>query len=392
MKKLHKDLIAIGGIILAMIFLPIFGTVINFKGNVPVNFYEFPPLSPDAKAPFNIIVFIVIAVVCLFIVLLYLFPNWFGFKKINIDDIKENREKVKLPAWFWFGIVIFFVALYFLWSKSSEPKFIINWLLIPLFWGVIFIVDGFVYIRTAGRSLIGKRPQTIIAIAVCSMGGWLLFEYLNFFVRKNWYYPAGDLILNEQFLIYSIIGSSALLTVVFEWYMLLKSFKKFAIRYTQGPKIKITKPIWRVVLMISLAAFFVIPFFPNQLFFLIWVAPMTALLSILSLRGKWTPLKPIEKGNWSLVALICLSYFIQGLLYECWNYFGGYHLANGELQTFNPGYWVYSVPYVDKFHIFEMPALGLFGYLPFGLYCWAAWLAFANLLGINPQIDDEISD
>ena len=389
MRKLHNDLLTIGLVILAMIFLPIFGTLIHFNGHTPLNFYEFPPLSPDTKAPFNLIVFIVIAIICLFIVLLYIFPSWFGFKKVKVEKFVKSDQKEKLPLWFWFGVIIFSIALYFLWSKSQSPKFIINWLLIPLFWGIIFIVDGFVYIRNEGKSLIGKKPQMIIAIATCSMGGWLLFEYLNFFVRKNWFYPAGNLISNEQFLIYSILGSSALLTIVFEWYMLLKTNKKFALRYTNGPKVNISNTAWLLILVFSLAAFFAIPFFPNQLFFLIWIVPMTALLSILSLRGKWTPIKPIENGNWSYIALICLSYLIQGILYEGWNYFGGYHLANGELITYNPGYWVYSIPYVDKFHVFEMPLLGLFGYLPFGLYCWAAWIVFANLLGIDYKIDDE---
>jgi hypothetical protein len=31
--------------------------------------------------------------------------------------------------------------------------------------------------------------------------------------------------------------------------------------------------------------------------------------------------------------------------------------------------WVYSVPFVDRFHVFEMPILGFAGYLPFGLEC-----------------------
>jgi hypothetical protein len=32
---------------------------------------------------------------------------------------------------------------------------------------------------------------------------------------------------------------------------------------------------------------------------------------------------------------------------------------------------VYHVPFVQRFHIFEMPLLGYAGYLPFGLECLA---------------------
>lgn len=71
-----------------------------------------------------------------------------------------------------------------------------------------------------------------------------------------------------------------------------------------------------------------------------------------------------------------------------WNYFSAEHLANGEILTYNPGFWMYSVPYVNDFHLFEMPILGFFGYLPFGLYCWIAWLVYAYMCGINPQFEN----
>jgi hypothetical protein len=31
--------------------------------------------------------------------------------------------------------------------------------------------------------------------------------------------------------------------------------------------------------------------------------------------------------------------------------------------------WIYAVPFVNRFHLFEMPLLGYAGYLPFGLEC-----------------------
>jgi hypothetical protein len=33
--------------------------------------------------------------------------------------------------------------------------------------------------------------------------------------------------------------------------------------------------------------------------------------------------------------------------------------------------WGYSIPFVHRFQIFEMPLLGYAGYLPFGLECGA---------------------
>ena len=58
----------------------------------------------------------------------------------------------------------------------------------------------------------------------------------------------------------------------------------------------------------------------------------------------WKPRLP------PLAALVC------GFFWEMWNF---YSLAR----------WTYSIPYVQRFHLFEMPILGYGGYLPFGLEC-----------------------
>ena len=54
----------------------------------------------------------------------------------------------------------------------------------------------------------------------------------------------------------------------------------------------------------------------------------------------------------------------------------------------NPAFWVYSIPYVNVHHLFEMPLLGYLGYLPFGVYCYATWLAYAYLTGIDMKKAD----
>jgi hypothetical protein len=55
----------------------------------------------------------------------------------------------------------------------------------------------------------------------------------------------------------------------------------------------------------------------------------------------------------ALAALFC------GFFWELWNV--------GSLA-----HWQYSIPFVQRFHLFEMPLLGYAGYLPFGLACLAA--------------------
>jgi len=41
--------------------------------------------------------------------------------------------------------------------------------------------------------------------------------------------------------------------------------------------------------------------------------------------------------------------------------------------------------------VFEMPLLGLFGYIPFGAYCWIWWLVFTYVLNIPPYLGKDES-
>ena len=59
-----------------------------------------------------------------------------------------------------------------------------------------------------------------------------------------------------------------------------------------------------------------------------------------------------------------------GLCWETWNY---YALAK----------WVYAVPWVHGWQIWEMPLIGFAGYLPFGVECAAVTFWFYEAVGIK---------
>jgi hypothetical protein len=67
-------------------------------------------------------------------------------------------------------------------------------------------------------------------------------------------------------------------------------------------------------------------------------------------------LSDLSAGRWTLVFASAVSALICGFFWEMWNYF-------------SQAKWIYSIPFVQKFQIFEMPLLGYAGYLPFGLEC-----------------------
>jgi hypothetical protein len=96
--------------------------------------------------------------------------------------------------------------------------------------------------------------------------------------------------------------------------------------------------------------------FPDQLFALLWVSPLILILSIQGLSGRRTLLHHLPIGDWRPVVVPALAALTCGFFWEMWNYFS---LAR----------WTYTIPYVQRFHLFEMPILGFGGYVPFGLAC-----------------------
>lgn len=373
----------------AIFFLPYIGGYIHYDGHYPENYFDFPNLTAVAKSPYNPYVFWALSGLFLGFILFYSMPRLFGFKKIDVPELSLETKKTKLPIWFWFGLIMWGGTLFIDWMKFSEPKWIINWGAIPLFWGFTLIIDGIVFKRTNGKSIISLRPKEILAIGLSSSFGWLLFEYLNFYVQETWYYPLGDLISDSEFTIYAVLGSSGLLPMAFEWNSLFHTFPKLKNRYKNGPKVFFPGWLRNIILVLAIATVFLAPFYSNLFFGVLWFSPMVIISIVLIKFGIWTPFNGVRKGDWSTLALFGLAYFVQGFLCEFWNYFSADHSAvDGSIQSFNPDYWAYSLPYINVYHVFEMPVLGLMGYIPFGVYCAVWWIVFSFLMDIPTHFEE----
>src|SRR6187397_2554173 len=135
----------------AIVFLPLIGSYIHHKGHFPAGFFAYPMLTYDPKPGFSWLVFGLVATGGLGVICLYLFPHWFGFKKIPTPPAPKVK-KVKWPLWLWIGLLAFGSSIYFLWTKSTGPILFLHWSDFPLFWGLVLIIDGWVYVRNGGKS------------------------------------------------------------------------------------------------------------------------------------------------------------------------------------------------------------------------------------------------
>jgi hypothetical protein len=86
--------------------------------------------------------------------------------------------------------------------------------------------------------------------------------------------------------------------------------------------------------------------------------------------AEWT-----QKGDWRPVISLWLGVLLTAFFWEMWNFY-------------SYPKWIYEVPWGNWLHIFEMPALGYGGYLPFALELYALHHLIMGIL--SRPLDDYV--
>jgi hypothetical protein len=366
-------------------FLPLCGSLLLWHG-MPPGYGAFPPQRVEAPPGFNLYYFAAGCVVVAIMLAFLLFPRLFGFKQ---PAPPMPPTYGPFPFWFKPAVVVTLVSWALMWFG---PALIARWTFVPLWWGFIYTLDGCVYALTNGKSLVSVRKHEMLILALVSVVGWYLFEYWNYFVLANWYYPYANLLTPFGNIVWYSLSYTTVWPVCFETFMLLMAIPAIRLRWADGPKLKL--PTWLVAatLVVGLALQFGIGVFPYPLFWGLWIGSLLIFGCALTLAGCWTPFDPAAKGDWSRFILMAVATMLDGFVWEFWN-FGSQAFRNG-VPT-NPNYWIYDIPYFNVGHFFsELPALGYFGYLFFGILVWAYWLMVAHLIDLDPDFahDDVLGD
>jgi len=371
-----------------LFILPVVGSFIE-TGGFPNGYGLFPAQEVNKNAPFNPIYFGVGCMIALVITTFLVFPTIFGFKKSLVPP-KTPKPAVGYPKWFRPALIIVVISWIFMWGRFEGAKPLDHFTFVPLWWGFIFVLDGIVYKRNGGSSLFSSKKGrvTMKLMAVTSSFSWFVFEFQNFFVLENWYYPNNMVFTNFGNIAWQLLSYTTVLPAIFEWYWLLRTFDGLNRKYTQGPVIKFPAKILYAFLFAGLLLSLFMAIFPQELFWALWIGLIPALAPAMMISKFWNPFTPIgTRGDWSPVVLVAVATLLNGFFWEFWNF--GSELFHDKWPT-NPNYWRYSVPYFDKIHIFSaMPILGYFGYLFFGIGCWLLWNTIAHLAGFSPAVHDQ---
>lgn len=251
----------------------------------------------------------------------------------------------------------------------------------PLVWaGLIFLLDG-VLVRMNAADSHRRRPHHFWGLCVASIFIWCVFDLINFWIfypRHAWIYIGVPPSFADRFWGYVL----AFATVVPGMVMIGQVYTNlgwFDWARTRPGKM----PAWlKALAFVAGLAMFAWPCIHRDPItnFTLWTSLAFLLDPINMALGRPSMLRDWENGWYGRTLAACAGGLTCGFLWEFWNYWA---LTK----------WTYHLPFLgqtEHVRYFEMPVVGLLGFIPFGIECWVMWQTMRIFLdGFVEPLPDE---
>ena len=276
------------------------------------------------------------------------------------------KQPRRFPWYGWLGlglIAVFWPVNWFWEGLRTHWAFFFLWL------GYSLMVDGLVFFRT-GTSLITRSWRKYVGLFLLSAPAWWLFEVLNIRVQ-NWFYFGKEHFSHLEYAVWATIAFSTVMPAVFGAAELVRSLPYFH-KPRQGPVIR---PDQRTTLGFFIVGWLMLGLllaWPRFFFPFLWLSLYFILEPINIWLGNRALTEATKHGDWRPVLALWGGVLLTAFFWEFWNYW-------------SYPKWIYTVPFVDFWHVFEMPLLGYGGYLPFALELHALYHLVVGLLGDRQQ-------
>ena len=315
-------------------------------------YLEFPPETRFIhQAPFSWGVFAGFAVFVAGVVFLL---SYFAIQNIRHYGFKGSL-RYPFPWWGWVAVLGVITCWVLAWTRFSWFQADQSHSFTPLWLSFILFINALCMRRT-GTCLLVHQTRYLMMLFPLSAAFWWFFEYLNRFVQ-NWHYMHVRFEPLTYFL-FATISFSTVLPAVLSMREFMMSFEWVKRGFSNFPPIACKRPsAWAAAtLLISGSGLSLVGVFPDYLFPLLWISPLLIMVSLQTLWHEQHVFSDSCHGNWQGMVSVSMAALCCGFFWEMWNM---YSLAK----------WEYTVPFVQRYHVFEMPLLGYAGYLPFGLEC-----------------------
>jgi hypothetical protein len=252
--------------------------------------------------------------------------------------------------------------------------------------GLLYFLDGVLAIFPQG-SPARRRPHHFWMLWIASIFIWCVFDWINFWIfapHHSWRYigmpPQFSQRLPGYILAFAAVVPGMLM--IGQVYTNLGLFN-WARSKPWNLSVPSRNSIRVIFFLVGIAMTLWPILHPYQITNLtLWTSlvflldPINLLLGRPSMLGDW------ENGWYGRTLAAFAGGLTCGFLWEFWNYWA---LAK----------WVYDLPFLGSWqHVkyFEMPMIGLIGFIPFGIECWIMWqLMRIPLDGLVEPLPDEKS-
>lgn len=243
--------------------------------------------------------------------------------------------------------------------RGFEP--VATWLYVFCWYPTILLMAALIA-RREGRDPLSTNPVHTLSVFAWSAVFWFFFELLNWRLN-NWYYvfvPPGRL---ERWVGISL----AFATVLPAIFLAARTIETWGLI---GPVRVAPLRVTRAGLGLSAVAgagFLALPLiWPARFFPLVWGATTLLAEPALYRRApRWSLIGDLERGQAGRIARLLVGGAAIGLLWEFYN-------------SFARSRWIYTVPGLEEFKLFEMPLLGFLGFPVFALECWSVFHLLAS--------------
>lgn len=277
-----------------------------------------------------------------------------------IEFLRHGRGPLVLYGWAGLVALVTAEGLMF---RGVEP---VATYFTPIAWTCYILLADAAVRAITGHSRLHDEPRRFVGVALLSIPLWLLFEAYNLRL-VNWTYVGVPTNWAAGLLGYGW-SFATIMPGIFETADLVEAFGWF----------KPTRPMvfspaaergMSLFGLVCLVLPLVLPrHTASHLFALVWIGfvflldPVNHRLRLPSLLGD------LAAGRRCRLYSLLIAGWVCGWLWEFWNYWAA-------------AKWHYIFPMAQQWKIFEMPAPGYLGFLPFALECFAMYVTASWVIG-----------
>jgi hypothetical protein len=269
-------------------------------------------------------------------------------------EIEEAETRRAFPLYGWIGAVLVAVCWPLNWLLPGPRT---AYLFFPLWLGFALLVDGLVFLRK-GTSLVTRSGKMYVGLFLTSAPAWWLFEAINL-RTQNWFYHGTEGFSPLAYFILATFNFSTVIPAVFGMAELAGSFD-FIRRAKPGLVIRDDRRTTTAFFIAGMVMLALLLAWPRYFFPFVWISVYFLTEPVNVWLGNHSLAEGTREGDWREVFCLWLGVLATGFFWEMWNFYA------------YPK-WIYQVPGVGFLKIFEMPALGYGGYLPFSLELYALY-------------------